>query len=121
MNILDELLNKAMFRIAVKLQNELKLKCPVDTGRARNSIKVRPIKDNEGLSIFVVDYVKFVEFGSNPHVIRPKNKKALKFKGDQSDVITKLVNHPGTRPNPFIRTAIKTKLPGIVREELSKL
>ncbi len=113
---LQRLLDKAIFPIAVRLQNELLLTCPVDTGRLRNSIKVNSSK--EGLTIFMAEYGKFVEFGTPPHVIKPVNKKALKFKAGGKDIIVKKVKHPGTRPNPFVRTAINTKLRGIIVEEL---
>lgn len=58
---IEELLEKAIPKIAIRLQNELILKCPVNTGRLRNSIKVR--QSNEGVIIWMADYGKFVEFG----------------------------------------------------------
>ncbi len=113
-----ELLDRALFDIAIRLQNELILKCPVNTGRLRNSIKVIP--QGDGLLIWMADYGKFVEFGTPPHVIMPTEKKALKFKGDEGIIFAKKVKHPGTRPNPFIRTALQTKLKKIIIEELLK-
>lgn len=56
-----------------------------------------------------------------PHIIKPMSKKALKFKMGGKDVIVKQVKHPGSRPTPFIRTAINTKLRGIIMEELMKV
>ena len=116
---MDELLGKAIFDIARRLQNELKLKCPVDTGRLKSSIKVKSYE--KGLIIWMVEYGKFVEFGTPPHIINPNEKKALKFKMDGKNVIVKKVKHPGTRPNPFIRTAITTKLREIIIEEMIKV
>lgn len=78
--------------IARRLQNELKTTCPVDTGRLKTSIKVRKIK--AGIVIWMVDYGLYVEFG-------------VKGKG-------------GQRPNPFIRTALQTKLRKIIREEITR-
>jgi len=128
MEEIQELLEKAIFDIARRLQNELILTCPVDTGRLRNSIKVIP--QGKGLLIWMVNYGKFVEFGSPPHIIEPESKKALKFEigkvrrlekgGSKEIVFAKKVKHPGTRPNPFIRTAITTKLRNIIMEELIK-
>lgn len=113
---MDELLDRAIFDISIRLQNELILTCPVDTGRLRGSIKVKPY--GKGLIIWMADYGKLVEFGTPPHVIKPTEKKALKFKVGGKDIIVKKVKHPGTRPNPFIRTAINTKLRNIIQEEL---
>lgn len=100
------------------MQNELVLASPVNTGRLRNSIKVVPSEN--GITIWMVDYGLFVEFGTPPHIIEPNSKKSLKFKGKGGQVFAKKVNHPGTRPNPFIRNTIQNKLRAIIAEELSK-
>lgn len=105
--------------IANRVQTELMIKCPVDTGRLRNSIKVKAI--DGGILIWMADYGKMVEFGTVPHIIRPVNKKALKFKSGKEVVFAKEVHHPGTRPNPFIRNTLQTKLQQIVTEEIQKL
>jgi len=66
-----------------------------------------------------------------PHIIKPKNKKALKFEvgrierlsgkgGKKNIVFAKEVRHPGTRPNPFIRNTLLNKLKGIIIDELIK-
>ncbi len=52
-----------LLRIAIRFQNELVLKCPVDTGRLRSSINVT-IKGNT-IIVTMVDYGMFVEFGTN--------------------------------------------------------
>ena len=61
---------------------------------------------------------KHIEFGTNPHVIRPVTKKALAFEIDGEKIIVKKVNHPGTRPNPFFRHTLNTKFPRIVKQVL---
>ena len=118
MNEIEERIEKALPRIAIRMQNELILAAPVDTGRLRNSIKVKAT--DEGIVIWMVDYGKFVEFGTPPHIIEPDSKKALKFKIEGKELIRKKVKHPGTRPNPFIRNTIQNKLKNILIEELSK-
>jgi len=129
MNEIEERIERALPRIAVRIQNELMIVCPVDTGRLRNSIKVRSTKG--GIIIWMVDYGKFVEFGTPPHIIKPNSKKALKFevgriqrlssgKGEKNIVFAKEVKHPGTRPNPFIRNTIQNKLGKIIVEEITK-
>lgn len=122
MNEIEERLERALPRIAIRMQNELILASPVDTGRLRNSIKVKSTE--EGLIIWMVDYGKFVEFGTPPHIITPKEKEALKFKIRREKgkiVFAKVVKHPGTRPNPFIRNTIQNKLRNIIHEELMKV
>lgn len=56
-----------------------------------------------------------------PHIIRPKNGKALHWKSGGKDVFAKVVNHPGTRPNPFIRTTFKQQLIRIVADNADLL
>ena len=129
MNEIQEALDKALPAIARRMQNELMLVAPVSTGRLKNSIKVK--STTEGIIIAMVDYAKFVEFGTLPHIIKPKSKKALKFeigkkarlegtKKGKDIVFAKEVHHPGTRPNPFIRNTIQNKLKKIIIEEISK-
>ncbi len=117
----EKLVKKSLFRIAIQLQNALRIASPVDTGRLRGSIKVKPADDLKGLFVSMVSYGKEVEFGTNPHVIEPKSKQALAFKVDGKQVITKRVMHPGTRPNPFIRTTLRTQLGKIISQELRRL
>lgn len=129
MNEIKEKLENALPDIARRLQNELALAAPVDTGRLRNSIKVKEVEG--GLVIWMVDYGKYVEFGTPPHVIEPSSKKALKFevgrierlsgrKKTKDIVFAKKVKHPGTRPNPFIRNTMMQKLRKIIIEEILK-
>jgi len=140
--MMQEQINKILPAVAIRLEGEIMLAAPVDTARLKNSIRV--IVTPTGLMISMVDYGEHVEFGTAPHVIRPKNKKALafaksggkrvmrkgkvktKFKFGGKTVITgavfaKKVMHPGTAPNPFIRDTLNRKLGLIIQEELSKL
>ena len=110
---------EALQIIAFRLQNELKKDAPVDTARLRQSIKVVPRQDGT-INVFMAEHWKYVEFGSNPHVISAKNKKSLKFKVDGKNVFRKKVMHPGVRPNPFIRNIIKTKLSKMSEETLDE-
>jgi HK97 gp10 family phage protein len=80
---------------------------PVDTGRLRSSI--RAIGSGGRLTFKVtigtdVEYAADVEYGTAPHVIYPKDKKALFWPGAAHPVAK--VNHPGTRAQPFMRPAI---------------
>ncbi len=119
MSDIEDALQKALPDIARRMQNELVLTAPVDTGRLKNSIKVKVT--GNGIVIWMVDYGLYVEFGTPPHLIKPKNKKALKFKKGKKGkaIFAKEVKHPGTRPNPFIRNAIQNKLQNIIIEEIN--
>ena len=125
--------------IANDLRNELVTTCPVDIGDLKRSIRVKP--SSTGYNIMMVKHGLYVEYGTPPHIIRPKNKKALafaKFGGQRvirgGDVKTKMsfggksvitdavfakvVHHPGTRPQPFIRTTINTKLREVIKNNV---
>lgn len=63
-------------------------------------------------------YAIGVEKGTRPHVIRPKNGKALYWKGAAHPV--KKVNHPGSKPKPYLIPAFEKEIPYFV-ENLGKI
>ena len=99
--------------IANDLVNTLVRASPVDKGGLRKSIKV--VSQGNTFYISMIDYALYVEFGTPPHIIRPKNKKALHWGGKNGPVV-KLVHHPGTKPQPFIRNTLRTKFGNIIRQ-----
>ena len=62
---------------------------------------------------------KWFEEGTKPHIIRPKDKKSLRFrstkgnKGFGNFVFAKEVKHPGTPPKPIGAIALFQSLPRI--------
>ena len=46
-------------------------------------------------------YGWFVREGTGPHEIRPRKKKALRFKIGGEIIFAMRVRHPGTKPNPY--------------------
>ncbi len=133
---IEEKLERALPRIANRVQTELILASPVDRGGLRLSIKVFPSQTGIGLTIFMNETGKFVEFGTPPHIIKAKPGKVLhwhKTKGrtqhqhphsksmEKDAFFAKEVKHPGTRPNPFIRNTIQTKLSQIIQEEILRV
>lgn len=64
----------------------------------------------------------FVHWGTRPHVIKPKNKKALRWAGaDGRFIFARAVNHPGYRGDAYLveaaRKAIR-RMPEIVQNAL---
>lgn len=104
--------------IANDLRNELVTKVPVDTGRLKNSIKTK--FEGDDIIVEMNDYALYVEYGTAPHIIRPKDKKSLRFKKDGKTIFAKEVNHPGTRPQPFIRPVFKQKFIQIVAQNAER-
>jgi len=101
-------LQKVLFLSMLKMHELAVINCPVDTGRLRNSIILNPT--SPGYSYYrLADGVIYgvdVEFGTSPHVIKPVNMKALKFKADNKTIFAKKVQHPGTSAQPFMRPAL---------------
>lgn len=65
-----------------------------------------------------VEYAAVVEFGSDPHVIRPNDADGwLRFEDGGQVVYAKEVHHPGTAPQPFLEPALEEahrKAPGVL-------
>lgn len=97
----------AMERTGARIAETAQGLCPVDTGRLRSSIRYEVDGRYRNFTVVVgtnVNYAAEVEYGTGPHVIRPKTKKALYWPGARHPVAK--VNHPGTRPKPYMRPAI---------------
>lgn len=71
------------------------------TGTLKNSIGWRGVSARAAEVFAEAEYAPFVEFGTRAHVIRPKERKALRFFAGGETVLAKKVFHPGTRPRPF--------------------
>lgn len=56
---------------------------------------------NEGVS----SWGRYVHEGTKPHVIRPRNKKWLRWPAGSGFRFAKTVMHPGTKPDQFIYEA----------------
>lgn len=91
---------------ATYIKADMESRAPVRTGRLRQSIKIDVHQDRIVIGPHT-EYAAFVEFGTKPHVIRPKGKKALSFFVGGQRITVKSVNHPGTRAKPFVRPAFE--------------
>lgn len=82
--------------------------CPERTGSLKDSIE-HHLEDGD-LIVSATGgadgrtYAAYVELGTMPHVILPRDKRALFWEGAGHPVGK--VDHPGTRPEPFLRPAL---------------
>jgi HK97 gp10 family phage protein len=93
-----------------QIMAEMLVRVPVDTGRLRGSIGVKVEGDKViiGPDATVAPYAPYVEFGTQPHDIKPKTAGGvLVFTIGGKKVFTKLVHHPGTRAQPFVIPAFE--------------
>ena len=95
---------------------EAKILVPRKTGHLGRSIMPGPVGTDTAYVFARTNYAAYVEFGTRPHTIVPRNKKALRFAASKADarlsgsvrrggnaVFAKKVRHPGTKPHPFLR------------------
>lgn len=111
-----KVLRRAVLAGAGVIRDEARRLAPVRTGALRQNIVARYHKRKNGLVRYDVGirkgrkgmdayYASMVEFGTSPHIIRAKKKKALGVDGRFGSV----VRHPGASARPFMRPAFDSK------------
>ena len=106
----QKVLNNTGFKIEAKAKGNV----PVDTGHLRRGITTK-IGDMEVIvHTSNIKYARGVEFGTRPHLIKPKNKKALYWKGAKHPV--KSVQHPGSKAKPFLIPAFEKEKEVLIRD-----
>ena len=102
-------LNNTGFKIEAKAKGNV----PVDTGHLRRGITTK-IGDMEVIvHTSNIKYARGVEFGTRPHLIKPKNKKALYWKGASHPV--KSVRHPGSKAKPYLIPAFESEKDNLIK------
>lgn len=115
--------NSAAVQLVQKAQRQTltraKITSPVDSGALRNSHLAEPIKVSGGKVTTEISaeggarqqYAMHVHEGTRPHVIKPRRKKVLSWKGPEGRVFASSVNHPGTPARPWLRRALQYTAP----------
>lgn len=111
-------------RIAAYVTREAKQESPVGNYQGGGNLRQRIMYQRFNSVSYLVTvnslYGAYVEFGTKPHVITPRNKPFLAFKTKSGNwVRTKRVNHPGTKAQPFFSTAI-TRANTYANEEMDR-
>jgi len=120
-------LHRLVVRTTYRVSANAKRNAPSKFGKLRQSITEKFSKLTGEVAVNV-DYAGAVEFGSKPHIIRPKKKKALAFKpgggfkfwDESGRVVVKWVKHPGTDPQPYLTPAVEQEAPNFT-ESIKKL
>jgi hypothetical protein len=88
-----------------------KLKAGVKTGNLKRTISMRVDRTSlTGYGVLVGSSVRHAlvhHQGARPHVIRPRGRGYLKFRGRNGTVYTRLVKHPGHKSNPYLLEALR--------------
>lgn len=90
---------------AISLQVLAKRQVGVDTGALKKSISYRVVRDGKGLVATVGSNNRIALMhhnGTKPHFIRPRRAQTLRFYSHGRIVYSKLVFHPGTKPNKYL-------------------
>ena len=104
----DEIKNdvrKVIKSSAFNIERNAKSNVNVKTGHLRRSISTKMGDMEATIHTSNLKYAPMVEFGTRPHIIRAKNKKALYWKGATHPV--KQVNHPGSKAKPYLIPAFE--------------
>ena len=96
-------------KVARDIERDAKLAAPIDTGLLKNSIKAAPVTELHWEVHSPVNYSAVMEYGSAPHIIRARNKKALFWAGAKHPVAE--VHHPGTKARPYMTPAAERHAP----------
>jgi hypothetical protein len=102
-----------MERRVRRVEAEARRRAPGSMGDGNNlTVQIRsgPGGDFQGVINSRHPATLYVIGGTRPHVIRPVRARALKFTVGGSTVYAKIVMHPGTQPNNFLRDALRAAL-----------
>ena len=112
---LQEILLSRLNNALQQIENDAKVKCPVDDGILRASIKHDTESDNDEIKGIVgtnVDYAPFVHEGTGLYAVEGKGRKEIpwKYQTPKGEWFTT----QGQRPNPFLQQAIDENLNNIL-------
>ena len=112
----DEIKNdvrKVVKNSAFNIERNAKSSASVKTGHLRRSISTKMGDMEATIHTSNLKYAPMVEFGTRPHIIRAKNKKALYWKGAKHPV--KKVNHPGSKAKPYLIPAFESEKDNLIK------
>jgi hypothetical protein len=94
-----------MFARGRAIMAAAKAQAGVQTGRLKNSIHMRQSRAPFGQTMTIgspLSYALAHHEGTKPHIITPDRAQALRFTSGSRIVYSRLVRHPGTKPNKFL-------------------
>ena len=105
------LVYRNMERRVRRVETEAIRTAPGSMGRTiRSQIQRGPGGEFRGVINVRHPAALYVTLGTRPHIIRPVRARALRFMIGGQVVYAKVVMHPGTRPNDFLRQALRAAL-----------
>ena len=102
---IQQLLKNTGMKIEASAKDNLTKNKSINTGHLRRGIA----NFRRGMTVTIhtsnIKYAPMVEYGTRSHIIKPKNKKALYWKGAKYPV--KVVKHKGSRAKPYLIPAFE--------------
>ena len=98
-------IRKVVKNSAFNIERNAKSSASVKTGHLKRSISTKMGDMEATIHTSNLKYAPMVEFGTKAHIIRPKNKKALYWKGAKHPI--RKVNHPGSKAKPYLIPAFE--------------
>lgn len=108
---------KTLEKRAIVAQAKAKAQVGVRTGALKSSIYKRHLGNVTGQYIVIGSSKRYAlahHEGTRPHVITASPGGKLKFVKNGKQIFTSQVNHPGTKPNPYLRNQLKSFVRPIV-------
>lgn len=110
--VLDNMLNDPRGSVGTHLRTRgalivlaAKRQVGVDTGALRQSIKMTHSRNGRGQYIWIgsENHIALAHHeGTRPHIITPRNHEVLRFSAGGRVIYSRVVMHPGTRPNRYL-------------------
>ena len=111
------LINAALVNSTNRTQKNIRQRASHKTGALQRSVLTQ-VDYPHGKVSANEKYAEYVEKGTRPHTITPKNKKALFWKGALNPY--KSVHHPGTKAKPFFKPGVEASIQ-YVQEQFTKV
>ena len=120
LHAIDQVAGKGLLgKIQLDAVREAKALVPRKTGNLGRTIKPGGLTPSYTIVKATAGYAAYVELGTRPHIIKPRNRKVLAFpaagsarlsgslKSGGSLIFAKVVHHPGTKPHPYLLPGAK--------------
>lgn len=98
------LIKAALFNSSREVQRNVRQRAPHRTGALQRSV-LQTIAYPTAKVTVDEKYGEYIEKGTAPHLITPKGKKALFWKGAPNPY--KSIKHPGTKAKPFFAPGVE--------------
>jgi hypothetical protein len=110
----EGMVGKWLHKKALLIQQDAQKMVGVKTGKLKRSIHIRHISSSSGQSVKIgsnLSYALAHHEGTKPHLIMPKPPKSmLRFTSKARIIHSRVVYHPGTKPNRYLTIPLARRI-----------